>query len=413
MKHCYSQCLSAIAVGAVLLGWQAISPASNAAAENWVTAWGTSQQALGMATVSNATVRMIARVTVPGDSIRIRLDNAYGSAGVRVGRAYVGWRRAGATIFPGSNRPVLFSGAGEVTIPPGGSVLSDPVALKVRSSQDLAVSLFIPEADVRPSQHGNTLVTNFITANGAGDTAADESPQPFTRTTTAGLWLKAVEVLSPTVRAAIVTFGDSITDGSCATVDGYDRWPDWLALRLDLEGRHMAVVNEGIGGNTILAKHPEPIPPTGTPGMERLDRDVVSHHGVTHVVLFLGTNDLRRSATAAMVSDGIQNVVSRLKARGIKTYGATVVPRHNNQQIPWDAAKTAQRNLLNDWIRTKGPFDGVIDFDRVVRDQMDPDRLNPAYDCDGIHPSPLGYFEMGRSVRLDFFGRPGRSKATQ
>jgi lysophospholipase L1-like esterase len=316
-------------------------------------------------------------------------------------------------VFPGSNRPVLFSGAGEVTIPAGGSVLSDPVALKVRSSQDLAVSLYIPEADVRPSQHGSALVTNFLTANGAGDTAADESPQAFTRTTTAGPWLKAVEVLSPTVRGAIVTFGDSITDGSCATVDGYDRWPDWLALRLDLEGRHMAVVNEGIGGNTILAKHPEPVPPTGMPGVERLDRDVLSHHGVTHVVLFLGTNDLRRSATAAMVSDGIQNVVSRLKARGIKTYGATLVPRHNNQQIPWDAAKTAQRNLLNDWIRTKGPFDGVIDFDRVVRDEMDRDRFNPAYDCDGIHPSPLGYFEMGRSVRLDFFGRPGRSRATQ
>ena len=140
----------------------------------------------------------------------------------------------------------------------------------------------------------------------------------------------------------------------------------------------MAVVNEGIGGNTVLAKHPDPVPPAGMAGVERLDRDVLSHHGVKHVVLFLGTNDLRRSATAAMVSEGIQNVVSRVKARGIKTYGATLVPRHNNQQIPWDAAKTQQRNLLNDWIRTKGPFDGVIDFDRVVRDEMDRDRLNPA-----------------------------------
>src|SRR5207249_4803542 len=308
---------------------------------------------------------------------------------------------------------VLFSGAKEITVPAGGSVLSDAVALKVRSNQDLAVSLYIPEDDVRPSQHGNSVVTNFLTANGAGDAAADESPQPFTRTSTAGLWVKAVEVLSPTARGAIVTFGDSITEGSCATVDGYDRWPDWLALRLDLDGRRMAVVNEGIGGNTVLAKHPDPVPPAGMAGVERLDRDVLSHHGVKHVVLFLGTNDLRRSATAAMVSEGIQNVVSRVKARGIKTYGATLVPRHNNQQIPWDAAKTQQRNLLNDWIRTKGPFDGVIDFDRVVRDEMDRDRLNPAYDCDGIHPSPLGYFEMGRAVRLDLFGRPGRSKATQ
>ena len=394
----------AIPIAAVWLAVQAMFPGPQAASENWVTAWGTSQQALGTTAVSNATVRMMARVSIPGDAVRIRLDNTYGSAPVRIGKAYVGWRRAGATIFPGSNRPVLFSGAGEVSVPAGGSVVSDPVALKVRARQDLAVSLYIPD-DVRPSQHGNSVVTSFLSASGGGDSAADESAQAFTRTTTAGLWLKAIDVQSPTTRGAIVAFGDSITEGSCATVDGHDRWPDWLALRLDLDGRRMAVVNEGIGGNTLLTKHPDPVPSAGMPGLERLDRDVLSHHGVTHVVLFLGTNDLRRSASAAMLIEGIQSVVSRLKARGLRTYGATLVPRHNNQQIPWDAAKTQQRNALNEWIRTKGPFDGVLDFDKIVRDESDRDRLNPTFDCDGIHPSPLGYFEMGKSVRLDFFGR--------
>jgi lysophospholipase L1-like esterase len=378
---------------------------------NWVTGWGTSQQTLGMTTVSNATVRMIARVTIPGDSVRIRLDNTYGTVPLKIGTAYVGWRRAGATIFPGSNRAVLFNGMGAITIPAGGSVTSDPVALKVLARQDLAVSLYIPDADVRPSQHGNSVVTSFMTASGGGDAAADETAKAFGATTTAGLWLKAIDVLSPATRGAIVAFGDSITEGSCATVDGNDRWTDWLAIRMDLEGRRMAVVNEGIGGNTVLAKHPDPVPPTGMAGIDRLDRDVLSHHGVTHVVLFMGTNDLRRSATAVMVGDGIQAIVIRLKARGIKTIGATLVPRHNNQQIPWDATKTGQRNALNEWIRTKGPFESVIDFDKVVRDAADRDRLSPAFDCDGIHPSPLGYFEMGKAVRLDWFGRPGR-KAT-
>ena len=281
MRRSSHAAVSAIGIITVLLGLQVVLPRPQAAAGNWVTGWATSQQALGMTAVSNATVRMIARVTIPGDAVRIRLDNTYGTVPVRMGKVHVGWRRSGATIFPGSNRPVLFSGAAEVTVPAGGSVVSDSVALKVRAGQDLAVSLYIPEADVRPSQHANSVVTSFLTANNGGDAAADESPQAFTRTTTAGLWLKAIDVLSPTARGAIVTFGDSITEGSCATVDGYNRWPDWLALRLELDGRRMAVVNEGIGGNTILAKHPDPIPSAGMPGIERLDRDVLSHAGVT------------------------------------------------------------------------------------------------------------------------------------
>jgi lysophospholipase L1-like esterase len=214
-------------------------------------------------------------------------------------------------------------------------------------------------------------------------------------------------VLSSTARGAIVTFGDSITDGSCATVDGYDRWPDVLATRLDLTGRMMAVVNEGIGGNTILAKHPEPQPPTGMPGVERVERDVLAHHGVTHVVFFMGTNDMRRSATAEMVAEGMQNVIGRLKAKGIKVYGGTAIPRHNNDRIPWTDAKTAQRNALNEWIRTKAPLDGVIDFDSVVRDSANRNLINPVFDCDGIHPTPAGYYEMAKAVRLDWFGSSG------
>jgi lysophospholipase L1-like esterase len=399
---------SATVAATLLLGSHTLARQPQAAAEKWVTGWGTSQQALGMTAISNATVRMIARVTIPGEAVRIRLDHTYGTAAVKIGKAFVGWRRAGATVFPGSNRPVLFHGSAEVTIPPGGSVISDSVPLKVRAKEDLAVSLYIPAADVRPSQHGASVVTSFMTADNAGDASADETSKAFGNKTTAGLWLKSIDVLSPTAAGAVVTFGDSITEGTCATVDGNDRWPDWLASRLDLDGRRMAVVNEGIGGNTVLAKHPDPIPPAGMAGMVRLDRDVLSHQGVTHVILFMGTNDLRRSATAAMVRDGLQDVITRVKARGIKIYGSTIVPRHNNQQIPWDPSKTKQRNDLNDWIRTKAPFDAVFDFDKVMRDPSNPDLLNPPLDCDGIHPSPLGYYEIGKSIRLDLFGRPGR-----
>ena len=207
-----------------------------------------------------------------------------------------------------------------------------------------------------------------------------------------------------------MAFGESITHGSCATRDGYDRGTDWLALRLDLAGQPMAIVNEGIGGNTILSQHPEKVPPTGTPGLERLDRDVLSHKGMTHVVLFMGTNDMRRGASAAQVQAGMEEIVKRVKTRGLRIIGGTAIPRHNNANPPWDPSKTKARNELNAWIRTKAPFDAVIDFDAVMKDPSNADLLYPPLDCDGIHPNALGYYAMGHALRLDLFVRGGRNR---
>ena len=375
----------------------------------WVTAWGTSQQGLGTASISNATVRVIARVTIPGSAVRARIDNTYGKDPLIIRKAYVGSRKMGAAIVPGSNRQMLFDGGAAVTIPPGASRVSDPVSLSAVAHQDLAVSLYIPQSDVRPSQHGNSNVTSYLSANDAGDIAAEEAGTPFTKTTTDGFWLKSIDVQSTTAAGAIVTFGDSITQGFCGTPDAYNRWPDWLALRLAVNGRMIAVVNEAIDGNTALAKHPDPIPPAGTAAVDRLERDVLSHEGVTHVVLFIGTNDLRRHATSVQVSAGLQDIITRVKARGIKIFGSTIVPRHNSPRIPWDASMGEQRHQLNDWIRSKAPFDAVIDFDKVMRDPANVDMLVPTMDCDGIHPNALGYYEMGMSVNLGLFG--GAAKA--
>ena len=380
----------------------------------WITAWGTSQQALGATGLSNATVRMIARVTIAGEAVRIRLDNAYGASPLSVGKAYVGLRIQGAALATNSNRQVFFNASAQVTVPAGGSVTSDPVPLRVMAQQDLAVSLHIPGADVRPSQHSAAQVTSYLTANGAGDTTADETAVPFTATTTSTFWVKSVDVLSSMSTGAIVAFGDSITDGTCSTVDGHDRWEDVLAMRLafDASSRgsadaHKAVVNEGIGGNTITREHLQP-PPDSTPGLERLERDVLSHHGVTHVVLFMGTNDTRREAPAAHIIAGTEDIVRRVKKAGLKIVGATMIPRHNRppaeNNTGWSADKTRVRNEVNQWIRTKAPFDAVIDFDKMVKDPGNADLINPPFNCgDGIHPSPRGYYEMGRSVALNVF----------
>ena len=285
--------------------------------------------------------------------------------------------------------------------------------MPVLARQDLAVSLYVPGADARPSQHAGARVTSYLSADRAGDVAADETGKAFTTTTTAMFWLKSIDVLSSSSTGTIVAFGDSITDGSCTTLDGHDRWEDWLAVRLALDAQsrgtaaaHKAVVNEGIGGNTVTGEHLEP-PPTSPPGVERLDRDVLSHHGVTHVILFMGTNDIRRDAPAARVIAGMQDIIGRAKARGLKIMGATIIPRHNRAATGtnsgWDAAKTRVRNEVNEWIRTRAGFDGVIDFDKVVKDPANPDMILPAYNCDDVHPDPRGYYAMGTSVPLSLF----------
>jgi len=354
---------------------------------------------------------MIARVTIGGDAIRIRLDNTYGTSPLKIGSAYVGHRVQGAALAAGSNRQILFNRSRSVTIPVGDSVQSDPVAIKVLAQSDLAVSLYIPDANVHPSQHSFAQVTSYLSGNDSGDRAAEEASTPFTATTTSLFWLKAVDVSSTASSGAIVAFGDSITDGTCTTIDGHDRWEDLVAVRFVLNdngaGAHKAVVNEGIGGNTITRVNIQP-PPDSTPGLERLDRDVLSHHGVTHVIFFMGTNDIRREASAAQVIDGTQQIVKRVREKGLKIIGVTIIPRHNRppagNNTGWNAKKTQIRNEVNRWMRTSKTFDALIDFDASMRDPQNVDLLYEPFNCgDGIHPSPRGYFQMGASVPLALF----------
>ena len=405
-----SRRLFVVTVLAVLLAIGAAGFAQQPA-PRWVTAWATSQQGLGQDGVTDATVRLIARVTAGGESVRVRLDNTYGTEPLQIGSAYIGQRQRGPALLSGSNMQVRFAGATSVTIPAGGSVSSDPVRMTVLPRQDLAVSLHVPGANVRPSLHRGALVTSYVSADRAGDLTADETRTGFTETMTSMWWLKSIDVLTSSVGGAIVAFGDSITDGSCSTVDAHDRWEDWLAVRLDAmddPAARRAVVNEGIGGTTVIGEHLQPAP-NSTPGVERLERDVLSHEGVTDVILFMGTNDIRREASARQVIAGMETIVEQVHARGLRIHGVTIIPRHNRAPTEsnsgWTPAKTRIRNQVNDWIRGDAPFDGVLDFDAVVRAPSNHDLILPAFDCDGIHPTARGYYEMGRSVPLELFAR--------
>ena len=380
------------------------------AGPRWVTAWGTSQQGLAAAPLTNTTLRLNARVTIAGDAVRIRLDNSYGKSPVRIGRAYVGVRARGPVLVAGSNKAALFNGSETATIPAGGSVRSDAIAMNVLAMQDLAVSLYIPDADVQVSQHTGAMTTSYAATG--GDHAAVEGGEPFKATLTTMPLLKAIDVSSRAAPGAIVAFGDSITDGTCTTLDAHDRWQDWMSVRLALNavkpGAHKAVVNEGIGGNTLSSQGLQP-PPDSTPGLERFERDVMSHQGVTDVILFMGTNDIRRGASAAQVIDAMTRLAAAVKSRRMKVFAATIIPRHNvppaGTNTGWDDTKTAIRREVNEWMRTRAKLDGVLDFDAAVRDPAHADLIAAPFNCDGIHPTPRGYYEMGQSVPLELFRR--------
>ena len=385
---------------------------TGAQAQQWVASWASSQQGRSAEdeTVTNATVRLIARSTVAGDRLRVRLENTFGTTPVAIGAASIGLQNRGATAVLGSVRPLLFDGSPAITIPAGELVMSDPVQLAVEAGQGVAVSVYVPGADVRSSIHGGALTTSYLTGPGAGDHTADEDGAAFTATTPRMHWLSAVEVFSSSARGAVVALGDSITDGSCATVDGHDRWVDVLYRRLvERAGgtARLGMVNAGIGGNTLIREGLDPAPGS-LPVLERLERDVLSLAGVTHVLLFIGTNDIRRGATADPLIAGMREVVRRIRARGIQVVGATIIPRNPEPRglpagLGFDEAKNAERHAVNEWIRGGEGLEAIIDFDAVVQLPRDRDLINPVYDCDGIHPNTFGYLAMGQSIDLSVF----------
>jgi lysophospholipase L1-like esterase len=398
-------CWTAIMV--VLLVTLGLDPSGTVDAQEgrWVTAWGSSLQGLSPDTLTNATVQMIARPTIPGDSVRVKLENTFSAEPLTIGAAYVALRNHKVSLVQGLNRQLTFNGLPSVTIPAAGRIISDPVVLTVEARQDLAVSLYVPGTNVPISRHTSAYTISYLTPNGAGNHAASEDRSAFTVDTTSMYWLSAVEVFSSSATSAIIAFGDSITNGTCSTAEAYDRWEDVLAVRLSLlASNSTAVVNEGISGNTLTRANLTP-PPDSPPGIERLDRDVLEQAGVTHVILFMGTNDIDRGASAAQVIAGMQEVIDRVKAVRLKIIGVTIIPRHNqsptNTSTGWNDTKTAIRNEVNSWIRDHAKFDAIVDFDEVVRDAANPNLINPIFNCDGIHPNSFGYFVMGQSIDME------------
>ena len=358
-------------------------------------------------TLSNQTVRMILRTSIGGRRARVKLSNAFGSTPVIVGSAHLARRGTGSSIMPGTDRALTFAGKASFTIMPGVVVVSDPVDLEMPALADLAISLYLPSDTGSPTTHATALHTTYVST--AGDFAG-QSDFPLGGTTQQYYWLASVEVAAPPEAAAIVAFGDSITDGARSTPDTNNSWPALLAARLaaNKATANLAVINEGIGGNRLFT---DATGLAGVGALARLDSDVFGHPNVKWLMILEGINDIGTLGGANPPADPItkddlvwvlQQVIDRAHAHGIKVIGCTLTPyegagyaRENGEAI---------RAAVNQWIKTSGAFDAVVDFEAATRDPNNPKRFKPEYDPgDHLHPNDAGYKAMADAVDLSIF----------
>ena len=376
--------------------------------KHWVGSWAAAPApAEGVVGFNNHTLRMMPRLSLGGDTLRVRISNAYGARPLVIGAARIGIRDKGPGIVPGSNKKLTFGGNDTAVVAAGALIVSDPVQLNAPPLADLAISLYLPSEVLANFQITGRYArqTNYISPAG---NFADAPVMPVGNLTDQWFFVSGVDVVAPENAGGIVALGDSLTDGNISTIDAFCRWPDQLARRLaESRGRPMGVMNQGLGGNRILHDI------RGDSGLRRFDRDVLAAPGVTHVIVMLGTNDLRNrwakpeeEVTGEQMIAGLQQMVVRAHTAGIKIIGATLTPFGNETFMAnaWNPTRERHRVTVNEWIRNSGAFDGVADFDAALRDPEIPTQMRAADDCgDGLHPSDLGYCKLGDAIDLAWF----------
>jgi lysophospholipase L1-like esterase len=411
----------------IKISWRALLPAGFAVAlclcmstavaqeaDDWVGTWTASPQPvwapdfLAPAKVPrnlwNQTVRELAHLSIGGSKIRLLLSNEYTNYPITIGAVHAAISEKGAAIVPASDRTVTFGGKPSITIPPGAPALSDPIDLVVPPLSDVTVSVFVPDVTPIETMHWEGRQTAYIVA---GDKTAEQDIKPDT-TITAKVFLSEIFVDAQPGARAVVTFGDSITDGDGSTIDANLRWPDNLARRLS--DRRIAVLNQGISGAKVLSDR------MGVNALARFERDVLGQSHADVVTMMMGINDIGwpdsvlapadKIPTADEVIAGHQQIIARAHLHHLRIIGATLTPFEDTfHGTPlfgyYSEEKEGVRQAVNTWIRESGAYDGVADFDAVVRDPANPRHIKAEFDSgDHLHPNDAGYVAMADSIDL-------------
>lgn len=374
---------------------------------DWVGSWATAPYAepIQAQPTGNVTYREIVHLSQGSKQLRVVLSNEFGTTALKVVSTHIALSAGQSRIDASTDRELTFDGRTEATIPPGARLVSDAVTLAARPLSDVSVSFYLPSQQISVfSVHPLGLQDNYA-IQGDHVTA---TALPDARVITAYPVLRTVEVVPPSVSAAIVCLGDSITDGRQSTPNANARWPNVLAARLmdALGPKAPSVLDLGIGGNRLLATV------VGPAALARFDRDVLSQANLKYLILLEGINDIRDSAmkssddvpppTAQDLTTAYQQIISRAHAHHVAVLGATLLPYGNATY--YTAGGEAIREQVNAWIRVPGHFDAVLDFDKVVQDPAHPLQLAPVYNSgDSLHPNDDGYMAMANSIPVDYF----------
>jgi lysophospholipase L1-like esterase len=358
--------------------------------------------------LSNNTLRQVVRVSLGGDRLRARFSNEFSTSPVTLHAAHIAASAGGSAIDPHTGQTLEFDGEPQVTIDPGTAITSDPFQFTLEPQTNIAITIHFGDTPPDVTGHPGSRTTSYLLP-GNEVSSADLSGAVQT-----DHWyiINGIDVVATEPAAAIVVLGDSVSDGRGSGTNKQNRWPDELARRLQENPgtRRVAVLNMGIGGNCVLYDC------LGPTGLSRFQRDVLGQAGVRWLIILEGINDIGQvegaEAATTVAGDLItayEQMIDRAHAKGIRAYGATLLPF--GKSFCDTADREAARGTVNEWIRSSGRFDAVIDLDVALRDPESPLCLLPAADTgDHLHPNETGHWMIAEAIDLTLF--EGRIPAT-